>query len=884
MAKQLLSSFGKKGDSSYTTTGVAQGLDQIQVDIEDTSHLSRYFQVVEFDPAFTAGKNCISFNGSDLLKDGSEIKIEVLDNDGNSLYLVSTPKGTNYVDIANFTVSIYIFKETKDGPGKIFLVGTTAKGEVVRWTGNISINTKFPNVSRVRFFNPKSTRSEPYMEARSLLYPVIENLTGSTLTQDVTVSGSFFLRVDNSNGFFTPGSANFGFVLPANAQIVMWSALPSDPNSRVDSFNAQMVGSPIQLHYDYATAIISNNPLVYQYKHADVSAIITSVRSTSEIIVDTIPLGPYAQLASSGMFTCSFSSTEYIMQAVTQPMFAPLIKHTPTDPGYMEIHVGVNTFTSSNVGQTVTLKYSSLSLSGSSHAAFNPAVHTTFNQVPVTGSMFTVLDVTGSQIIHTPSFLYTVYENHGHGIVATNYTASKVTGSITVLSASNPYQGYVNSAGSASFMKKSYAGIVYRNLGTFTGFVARHKLYAKSNIYPGNFSLIDDTVLGPSELLVDPITVNKNFSTIGTFTNQDQINQYWFASSASLNLIYSDKPRLSSMVIHPINGYSGSDGNSYVIVKAQAIGTTNDYNYYPYDAAAYNQFSGVGYTSNFIFLAQNTTYILQSDMIVNKNKTETAKVMFFLTSSSDTIQNETSYMPPFGWKLGEIVVTDTVSSRIFSDPQQLFFTPLNDYYGTLVIVPVNCEVILGNISLKNYGDYGFSPQSAVVQIPFPINIANESWTIKAELFDANYNLIYTLAPVVQAFDPTGASLFGNSIIGTGTSTGGNSTLTSLTLTNNLFLPNITEAITPHRFLGYNIPTHHPPLSGEGSLGYTEVEDISLIPTNGTVTSKDYISVTTVESGIEHNGRSIAVRYSGSAPEVYGRRVYVDPTGTKHTYS
>ena len=91
-SKQLLSAFGKKGDTSYTTTGVARGIADIQVDIEDAAHLSSYFHVVEFDPVFTAGKNSVSFNGSDLLADGSEIQVEVLDSDGNSLYLASPPE------------------------------------------------------------------------------------------------------------------------------------------------------------------------------------------------------------------------------------------------------------------------------------------------------------------------------------------------------------------------------------------------------------------------------------------------------------------------------------------------------------------------------------------------------------------------------------------------------------------------------------------------------------------------------------------------------------------------------------------------------------------------------------------------------------------------
>ena len=137
MASQLLSSFGKRGDTSYTTNGVRQGLNTVKIDIEDTAHLSTYFQVVEFNPVFTAGKNSISFNGSDLLAIGSEIKVEVLDSNGNSLYLESPPKSANYVDIAIFTVAIYVYEEIANGPGKVILVGTTTNGESVRWTGNI---------------------------------------------------------------------------------------------------------------------------------------------------------------------------------------------------------------------------------------------------------------------------------------------------------------------------------------------------------------------------------------------------------------------------------------------------------------------------------------------------------------------------------------------------------------------------------------------------------------------------------------------------------------------------------------------------------------------------------------------------------------------------
>ena len=884
-SKQLLSSFGKSGASSYTTTGVRQGLNELKVDIEDTAHLSKYFQVVEFDPVFTAGKNTISFNGSDLLKDGSEIMIQVLDKDGNSLYIDAPPSEATLVDIANFTAAIHVYQETINGAGKLYLVGTTKRNEIVRWSANISINRTYKNVSRVRFYNA------PYMEVRPMLYPVIQNETGSTLTRQVTVSGSFWMEVRDKNGNSLP---NPNAAIPADAKVIVWAYDGVSPNNRVDAFNSQMEGASINLKYRIAWTKTQNNPPIYTYKAIDATTTILDVRTTDEIEVDKtlIELGPYAVLSASSHpnYTCSYTSVEYIKQATTIPCTAVWIKDNPGDVGYMELHTNSDVFTSSVVGENVTLKYTLLGLDGNPIPPFNPAVRTNNNypNPPITSSLTMVTDFTSSRVIHVPPFTHPIRKRVSGNWVYSSYTASFFTGSITVLSASNPYQGYTNSAGSSSLMKKSYVNIVYRNLKTFSGYVSRHKLYARSNIYPGNFELMDDTVIGPSEVLVDPITANKNFSTIGVFANQDHINQHWFASSASLNLYYTDKPMLNAMRINPWQGYEAADGNSYVIVKAGAVGVQNDEIYYPYDSESFDQFSGTGYTSNFIFLARNTLYALQANMIVNKNRTDTAKVMFFLTSSISSIQTEKDYIPEYGLKLGEVIVTDKVTSRIWdiNDPRRMFFTPSNDYYGTLVVVPVNCEVLLSNVSMKNYGDSGYSPDTAVVQIPFPINVANEKWTLKSELFDANYNLVYTLEPVVAAFDPSGASLWGNSIVGTGGASGGTGNLTNLTVINNLYLPGISAMNPIHRFLVYNNPTHTPPLSGEGAVAYSPLTDISLVPTNndGVVTSRDYINVNTYEGSTAYGGRAIAVRYSGSAPGPYGRRVYVETNGTKHTFS
>jgi hypothetical protein len=852
-SKQLLSAFGKRGDVSFTTTGVAQGLADIKVDIEDTSHLSKYFRVVEFEPVFTAGKNSISFNGSDFLQDGSEIKVEVLDSEGNSLYMTAPDRKAEYVDIANFTVAIYVYKETISGAGKVILVGTTTKGEIVRWSGNITINTTYPNVSRVRFYNA------PTMEATPLLYPVIDNTTGSILGQMVNVSG-------NCNGYSSRGLLIYYYDanIPGFSYYIVSTTFNSD-SPAVTGFNSQMIGQTITLFLNTVNAgTITNSTQSLAIK--DVLSP-TQLQLVSDVVLPSSP----AFLANSftGNFSMSYLQISHISQTTTVPVVGEIVPS-----GYMQLVANSDVFTSSMLYTQIQVNYGTLYFGGGIGAVDTTKVSTT-NPNPVSSGSFNIANVVNNHTIWINAPPYSLFTPPSIEPV------TNMSGSVTFLTSSNPYQYYTNGEGSSSLLKKSYVDILYRNTKTFSGFVARHKLYAKSNIYPGDFVLIQDSTVGPSELLLDQITANKAYAQMGVLDNQNKVDQYWFASSASLQLLQVNVPLLEAMDIKTnTSDYSAADGNSYVIAKAFSLNLINDAVYYPFDQLEFSEFTGKGYVSNFIFLPKNVLHILSANVVVDKDPLSTAKIEFYITSSTPTILKETDFSPKYGWKIGTIVVSEKVSRRILPDVQKLFFTPLNDYYGTLVIVPYNCNVILANISMKNYGDHGFSPDAIEVQLPFPVNVANESFTLKAELFDSNANLVYTIPDIIQTFDPAGASLFGSTIIGSsGTSAGIPSTVPSLTILNNLFLPGIGQCPTTKRLLGFNIPTHHPPLSGEGAVCYTDVTDLELTASNSTSPSLDYLSLSTTAG----QGRSIAVRYSGTSPNVYGRRVYVDPAGTKTTY-
>lgn len=737
MEQELLSSLGKRGVNLDLLTK--------KVDIEDTTYLSKYFVVAEFNPIFTAGKNSFAFNGSPFLKIGSEIQVQCIDSAGNSLYL-EYPKGkTQFVDVANFVVSIHIYNENYNGSGKLILVGTTVNNEIVRWMANISIDKTLQNVSKTRF------NSTPTIEARSLLYPVIDTAKmGVSPTIPIVFTGSFYSYAitpirDTIQSYINPKKTNTDYRLFYNAPDLFSVGPQTYPTK---SFNSQMEGQEIILITD-----IIQNPFSYQEKRDQISA------------------------------------------------------------------------------------------------------------------SFTIKKVIDSKTIQlSDAFFYTVGKNQ----VVTNINVGQFTSSykwVTYNTQSDMYLKYSDpSDESITYAKESYAEIVYRNIRPFTGFVARHKLYRKSLIYPGDFTLISDEPLGIREVLVDPITPNKSYSYMGNFYNQYHIEKYWFTSSADLQLSHNVTPRINSMKIGKISAASFGkiDGTKYVIVKTDSVDTiSNDYTYVPYDATQFNELQGLSYNSNFIDLKSGSLYVLSMNLSVEKDKLNTdAKITFFFTSSTPEIVKEKYYVPPFGLKLGEVNIDEYTDVKYFSDKQMLYFVPIKDYYGTLVIVPYQCCPTISELSLGVYGDYGFSPDTLITKVPFDVKIKGEPFQLKAELFDINSTLIYSNLNTVQTFDSNGESLF--EYIPPETS------ISALT-------------ITGKRLVGYS--PSMPSINTNGTLYYTGVSDVSVILTNndGVVVTDDYISVTTVNGTDEHNGHSIAVHYSGSGETLSGKKIYIEFDGTKHVY-
>ncbi len=413
---------------------------------------------------------------------------------------------------------------------------------------------------------------------------------------------------------------------------------------------------------------------------------------------------------------------------------SPLLDSTPD----------INGFNSQMVGSTITLNINTIQdpLSTTNIPVSQTASYLIKNVINNTTIQidrpYYYLDGFGNQTITN-----IVNSNFSVDYSFINYNASTASYQTTTI------------GGITYIVKQSYADISYTNIRTFSGYVARHKIYRKSLLSNADYSVIADEPIEPNQVLIDSLTQNKYYDLLGKFYNQAHIARYWFTSSNNISLTHTPSYAVDSMLVSSPYQLSGSD---YFIVKNDSSFTNRNAQYVPFNATEFLEESGSSYDSNFMEFNANVQYSIDISAVIQKVQSQTgAKLAFYITSSHPNAALESAYTSNFGVKIAEIDATQSGSVADFTD-SYTFYTPQNDFYGTLVVVPTLCNAYLKDISIGVYGDDGFSPDIYSTKIPWPIRVANEAFEIKSELFDINNNLVYSDLFVTQNFDPSGSSL------------------------------------------------------------------------------------------------------------------------------
>ncbi len=186
-----------------------QNLSNYGTFINDTNPNSDYFRITEFNETFTGGKNGFLIEGSEHLKETTEIKIEILDVEGNPVYYEPGNGVPEYYEGIAKLVSVHVYEDTPIGIGKITILGELktyedASGVIrdvptewrgaynVKWEKNFQINKNITNETRVRFYK------RPLITIDEIVKPIY-NVTTPFVTQSGSVEGISEIPIAGSN-------------------------------------------------------------------------------------------------------------------------------------------------------------------------------------------------------------------------------------------------------------------------------------------------------------------------------------------------------------------------------------------------------------------------------------------------------------------------------------------------------------------------------------------------------------------------------------------------------------------------------------------------------------------------------------------------------------
>ena len=188
-----------------------QNLSSYRVWINDTDPSSRYFRLSQLPDLLTAGRNSILVNGSPELEQNTSVLIEIIDADGDTIYIEPIAK---YLEGTARVISVEIYDDTPPGPATITILGQLRQDENgnkppqefaqaynVKWTKQIIVSAVTPNVTPIRLYKkPTLTINELLIPFQKATIPVSRSVSGGTiLGNTVLMAGTQYKTSITSN-------------------------------------------------------------------------------------------------------------------------------------------------------------------------------------------------------------------------------------------------------------------------------------------------------------------------------------------------------------------------------------------------------------------------------------------------------------------------------------------------------------------------------------------------------------------------------------------------------------------------------------------------------------------------------------------------------------
>ena len=732
-----------------------QGLTEYETSIVDSLPTSEYFKVFSLEDTIPGGRSTFQILGSEFLEDGVEIKIELLDINGNPIYT----EPIKYLgDDPSRHIMIEVYPDTPAGVGKLTILGSATnvpdewKGLYnVKWEKDVFIDPVSKNTQPILF------RGQGFDLTRNERYPLPEIEISETVTGVVVASGSSGNEFVTSS-IFTGGSYKGNaspFARPMEISDLRRSPIeesfgesghrgftPTDEGVR-----GMGGGQTAKSTY----AVKSKN----QQNASDTTSIETNI--VEEKYEEFHP--PQAEPTPPPI-----------------PKIPPISSKPKTTPPVVETkvkqpdNVSKSTFIKRQGGEPFRLE-----LAGGTFKA-NPKVSPLVKGVE--GQNFQSASFTASILaVHSPDLIEldapfvvkdeTPEKDDSNPFIAVPHEDTSFT-----------IDFEPETTGSTSeVILQSFANITLKNLKTFSGDVHRVKVFTKGFSTQGDFKLVADKLVEGSDILVDTGSVSLS-QKIGKFINQNHIDKNWEVKHIKRGP-NSETPELAGTAVFTssaqpplMNSVLVSGSNSKVDESVLFQTKTPKINLRP----------NVDYTL-FVNAVVKTakTDVLQNDGSILNNQSK-AKVKFYLSGSKlgqDLKDTKPASSGSIGNILGDpikVVQTDDetqgevitlesdnneVGKTIDFGRVKIPFKPqfsgsgvtLND--DTTLQVEVEAgELYIQSIELQPSSDTNFNPDEFTFQVPMPkLRKRPDFFDFLVEFYDRNGNKAgYTTIREAVEFD------------------------------------------------------------------------------------------------------------------------------------
>jgi hypothetical protein len=198
-------------------TARLQNLNQIATFVQEDGAVSQYFNVSDFPEELPVGRSSFLIGGSNYLKENVSLKIELLDNLGNPIYIEPV---FMYSEGGGVRVSVEVYNNISQGAATLTILGELDPDKVdflipdqflgvynVSYQRSLIVNKDIPNTRQIRFYKrPKISVKEVFREQLE----ITSETSGSITATDGTITG---VPVPNTEGqIFGIDSTEYGDV------------------------------------------------------------------------------------------------------------------------------------------------------------------------------------------------------------------------------------------------------------------------------------------------------------------------------------------------------------------------------------------------------------------------------------------------------------------------------------------------------------------------------------------------------------------------------------------------------------------------------------------------------------------------------------------------